>query len=111
MTELESKLTRVMRSKEGAAPDFAETFEAATQRAERRSTLMRASIPVAAAVVLVAVIVGRPEPGFVYVSEAELFGATSWQAPSDELLPTRQFDIYRDLPDLVESTKPDGETL
>ncbi len=111
MTDLESRLKHGLRSRDGIAPAFEQSFEAARQRVERRSQMARVVLPVAAAIALVAVIVGRPDPGLVYVSEAELLGSTSWQAPSDELLPTRRFDIYRDLPVLVESTKVDGETL
>ena len=111
MTDLEKQLAVVYRSRETAAPSFDDTFEAATRRAERRSQAVRVGLPVAAAVAMAAIIVGQPEPPPGLVSEAELLGATSWTAPSDGLLPTHRFDIYRDLPDLIESTKSNGETL
>ncbi len=111
MADLESKLKDALTSRDVEAPRFAATFEAATRRVEHRSQVARIGVPVAAAIALVAVIIGRPDPVLVTVSEAELLGATSWRAPSDELLPNHRFDIYRDLPDLVESTKVDGETL
>ncbi len=111
MNDLEQQVAAAYRSKEIEAPAFDTTFEAATRRAERRSQAVRVGLPLAAAVAMAAVIVNQPEPEIVFVAEAELLGATWWQAPSDELLPTHQFDIYRDLPDLIESTKVDGETL
>ena len=111
MADLESKLKEALTSRDAEAPPFADTFGAATRRVEHRSQWVRVGVPVAAAIALVAVMVGRPDPVLVTVSDAELLGATSWRAPSDELLPTHRFDIYRDLPDLIESTKVDGETL
>ena len=38
------------------------------------------------------------------VGFAELMDSTYWSAPSDVLLPDREFDIYQDLPELFEST-------
>ncbi|MEM9402603.1 MAG: hypothetical protein AAGA44_08975 [Pseudomonadota bacterium] len=111
MTELDDRLRDTLRSKDGLAPGFAETFAAAAQRSQRRAPLLRVGLPIAAAVAVVAVLTGRPEPELGLVSEAELFGSTSWRAPSDELLPNRRFDIYRDLPELGESTKLQGEAL
>lgn len=111
MTDLDKQLDAAFRSKQTAAPDFADTFRRAEQSAGRRSQVLRTGLPVAAAIAVAAIIVTQPEPAPGLVSEAELLGSTSWTAPSDELLPTRRFDIYRDLPDLVESTNVDGETL
>ncbi len=111
MNDLEQQVAAAYRSKQTAAPAFDKAFELATRRVERRSQAVRIGLPLAAAVAMAAVIVNQPEPEIIYVAEAELLGATWWQAPSDELLPTHQFDIYRGLPDLIESTKVDGETL
>ncbi|MEM8683725.1 MAG: hypothetical protein AAGF72_09855 [Pseudomonadota bacterium] len=111
MTELENRVKDGLRARDGSTPAFEASFAKASQQVERRSQLKRALLPVAAAAALVAVLVGRPDPGLVYVSEAELFGTTAWRAPSDELLPSHRFNIYQDLPELVESTNLDGETL
>ena len=46
-----------------------------------------------------------------YVEVADLMDSTYWTAPSDVLLPDRQFDIYQDMPELFESTEPAGGTL
>jgi hypothetical protein len=41
-----------------------------------------------------------------YIEVAELLDSTYWFAPSDVLLPDREFDIYQDMPVLFESTEP-----
>ena len=41
-----------------------------------------------------------------YIEVADLMDSTYWTAPSDALLPEREFDIYQDLPVLFESTEP-----
>jgi len=40
-----------------------------------------------------------------------LLGTTGWSAPSDSLMPDHQFDIYQDIPVLIESTETYGGTL
>jgi hypothetical protein len=63
----------------------------------------------AAAAIVGAVIVllnsGSP-PTASYIEIADLMESTYWAAPSDVLLPDREFDIYQDLPVLFESTEP-----
>jgi hypothetical protein len=49
---------------------------------------------------------GTAPPGPSYVEVADLMDSTYWSAPSDVLLPDREFDIYQDLPVLFESTEP-----
>ena len=39
------------------------------------------------------------------IEMGELLGSTSWQAPSDVLLPQHEFDLYQDMPALIESTE------
>jgi hypothetical protein len=46
-----------------------------------------------------------------YIEMADLMESTYWTAPSDVLLPQREFDIYQDMPAMFESTEPAGGTL
>ena len=41
-----------------------------------------------------------------YLIADSLLNTTQWSAPSDALMPTHEFDIYQELPVLLESTKP-----
>ena len=87
-------------------PAFADTWRHAEARfaATRRRYVRVAAVAVALGVI--AVVFGtRPaveEPE--YIEMAELLNSTYWAAPSDVLLPKREFDIYQDLPELFEST-------
>ena len=92
----------------GRAPTFAVTWRAAEERyaRSRRQHRMLAG----AAVVVAAVIVGIFSQDSTvidgsYIEIDELMGSTSWTAPSDVLLPEHDFDIYQDLPVLLESTE------
>ena len=109
-------------AREESAPDFAVSLQAARRHAakSRQAPLIAA----AAAVALIAVMF-LPEPSDPrIVADEDLLGATWWSAPSDSLLttsvaplrsdgllPQRQTDIYGELPALVPSTNPGGETL
>ena len=87
-------------------PEFGDVW----RRAESQfATSRRRYAGLAAVAVLlgvVAVVFGvRPaveEPP--YIEMAELLNSTYWTAPSDALLPQREFDIYQDLPEMFEST-------
>ena len=95
------------------APDFDQTWRAAESR-YTRGRRYRALSGLAATVTAVAILlkVLAPAPTQLPLIEmGELLGTTSWQAPSDVLLPERQIDIYQDLPDLIESTDGTGEAL
>jgi len=47
-----------------------------------------------------------------YMIADALLNSTSWSAPSDALLPEHQFDIYQEIPFLLESTNgQDGSLL
>jgi hypothetical protein len=99
----------------GRVPDFGCALAAAEARIVKRRRRIRALGGAAAAAALIAVIVigqHRPvEQDWQFIDPDELAGSTSWTAPSDVLLPTHQFDIYRDIPVLIESTGEDGGTL
>ena len=94
------------------APPFEATWAAAEQR--RGGRRYGYGLGAAAAAVTAAVIVlsnsGVP-PTESYVEVADLMNSTYWAAPSDVLLPDREFDIYQDLPELFESTEPAGGAL
>ena len=113
MTDSERRLRDAMRqgqseAEAGRVPDFDTTWaaaEAASQRGRRRITALGS---LAAALALVAVVVVsqmRPtETDWQFVNPDEFANSTSWVAPSDVLLPEHRFDIYRDIPVLIEST-------
>ena len=88
------------------APAFDDVWRRAEARfaASRRQYARLAAVAVMLGVI--AVVFGiRPtaeEPK--YIEMAELMNSTYWTAPSDVLLPQREFDIYQDLPELFEST-------
>ena len=91
-------------------PAFGGVYAAAEQveKRTRRFTAWYAGAGIAAAAVAV-VLIGMPraEPEYTeYIRVAELMETTQWTAPSDVLLPSYQFDIYQELPALLESTKP-----
>lgn len=94
------------------APGFDESMAAAhkTYATKRRNLQRFAGVAAAAAIVAIAMFGNAPEPA-AYIEVADLLESTYWSAPSDVLLPERQFDIYQDMPELFESTEPAGGTL
>ena len=102
------ELSRTLRSVDDSAhPSFRNVWRAAEQRhaASRRRYRYFASAAALLAVVIIGINVPLPQDEQVlYIEVAELLGSTSWSAPSDVLLPDREFDIYQDLPMLSEST-------
>ena len=100
------------RDREQAVP-FDTVWRAAQDRhaaARRRYRYLAAAAAVVAAIVI-GVTVQQPSDEPSYIEVAELLDSTSWSAPSDVLLPDREFDIYQDMPVLFESTEPAGGTL
>lgn len=117
MTDNDEKLQRtVVRAlpSDDEAPGFDETWHAAEFR-YRRGRRYRGLTGVAAAAAVIAIFVlnvMQPEPQDVLSIEmGELLGTTSWQAPSDVLMPEHRFDIYQELPELIQSTDGTGEAL
>ena len=95
-----------------AEASFDTTWQAAQQRlAVGRRRYRR--FAGAAAIVAAAVIAmyAQPPAGESYIEVADLLESTYWTAPSDVLLPNRQFDIYQDMPVIFESTEPAGGAL
>lgn len=114
--QLQSSLQRGYREAEaGRAPGFDDAWAGAEARISKRRGRIRAVGGLAAALALVAVVVIgqlRPvEQNWQFIDPDEIAGSTTWVAPSDILLPTHEFDIYRDIPVLIESTGSDGGTL
>lgn len=109
---LRAMLSESQRRIDGSAPDFESIFGAAERQLRDRRRLQIAGV--AAGLGLVALALGLlPTTGdeFNYVDMAELTATTQWSAPSDALLPKNQFDIYRELPRLFESTDTDVGAL
>jgi len=95
-----------------AEPSFEMTWQAAQQR-HAAGRLHYRRFAGAAAIVAAAVIAmyAQPPAGESYIEVADLLESTYWTAPSDALLPNRQFDIYQDMPVIFESTEPAGGAL
>ncbi len=101
---------RVKRSWQHASSEDPPVFDEVWRRAESGFTTARRqyaqlaavglALGVVAAVFGVRSTVEQPQ----YIEMAELMNSTYWTAPSDVLLPQREFDIYQDLPELFEST-------
>ena len=110
MTNKDDKLAQAIRKEfpaEQDAPSFDETWAAAESRyrGARRRYAGFGAVAAAAAVVVVMTLGGGPQPTGPVVDMDQLLSSTSWTAPSDVLLPQREFDIYQDLPTLPVSTK------
>ena len=92
----------------GRIPSFDATWaaaEAAALQRRRRVTSLGSAAAVIALVAVVVVSQMRPaETDWQFVDPDEFANSTSWVAPSDVLLPEHRFDIYRDIPVLIEST-------
>ena len=119
MTELDTTLGTALREAQAKldsdhVPDFDSTWAAAQRRAAamRKRRRVWAGALVAAAIAVVAVGLLPPSDDELRFIDAEdLLGTTHWSAPSDSLLPVHQFDIYQDIPVLIESTETYGGAL
>jgi len=95
-------------------PAFEKVWAAASGKAaatRRRRFLLAGAV---AAAVMLAIAIGLRAPvknEWLYLDELELLETTGWSAPSDSLLPAREFDIYQDIPVLIESTETYGGAL
>ena len=96
------------------APTFKATWRAAEDRfarEQRRKRMLAGAAAVVAAAIVGLHLQTSPTDEVTYIDIAELMGSTSWTAPSDVLLPEHEFDIYQELPALLESTPPAGGSL
>lgn len=99
---------------EGRVPPFDEVFAKASATVHRQSRRRRVGGGLLAAAALAAVIatlLPEPQPDWQYVDPDQFASDTSWTAPSDVLMPERRFDIYGEIPVLIESTETDGGSL
>lgn len=116
MTDNDLKLEKMLAGafeRDDQAPAFDATWAAAESR-YRKSRRSRALVGIAASVAIAAIVLTALQPEAVdapVIEMGDLLGTTSWQAPSDVLLPEHRFDIYQDLPDLIQSTDGAGEAL
>ncbi len=112
MTDLDKAIRDALRAEQasreaGRAPAFENTFGAAERRATGLMRRRRMAYGIAAAAAVVAIAASLLLPGgedWQYVNPDDLVTGTNWVAPSDVLLPEHEFDIYRDIPVLIEST-------
>jgi hypothetical protein len=110
-------LKEAYQSAEGKPPSFDSVWAAAEAAHGRSRNRLKVVGGFAAAVALIGITVSLwPEqqaelPDEFLIADA-LMNSTSWTAPSDSLMPEHQFDIYQDIPFLIESTKsPEGTLL
>lgn len=88
-------------------PAFGAAWAMAAQRYRgRRHGYGIAAAAAAVAAALIVLVNSDAPVGEHYIEIADLMDSTYWTAPSDTLLPDREFDIYQDLPELFESTEP-----
>ncbi len=101
--QLRKALGEVM-DRDAQPPDFDAVWRAAEARNLSNRSWKRVVAAAAAtlAALAVAVSLNLREEGGTMIEMNELLGSTSWQAPSDVLLPDYQTDIYQDMPDLIE---------
>jgi len=98
----------------GQLPSFEDTWRAAERRhaaGRRQKRLLATAAALVAAVAVGVNLQAPPVNDVTYIEVAEILGSTSWSAPSDVLLPEHEFDIYQELPTLIESTQPAGGSL
>ena len=119
MTDPDTRLRTAVRDAQayaegGSAPDFGRLWAAADERAgkeKNRRRLLAATGAVAAALAIAFGLRAPAEQEWRYIDADELLQTTGWSAPSDSLMPDREFDIYREIPVLIESTEINGGAL
>ena len=114
--ELKRDMRESLRARSSATPDFERVWRAAEARyLDERRQLRRNGGLVAAAIVVALVIALRPDqpPATTPLIEVgeDLLSSTLWTAPSDVLIPKRDYDIYHEIPSLMESTKLEEGSL
>jgi hypothetical protein len=119
MTDSDTPLRAALRDaqasvEDGAVPRFDRVWAAANARTQVLRRQRRVAVGSVAVVAVAAIAFGLLVPRGVelqFIDADELLGTTSWTAPSDGLLPDHQFDIYQEIPVLIESTETYGGTL
>ena len=98
----------------GRVPDFGNVFSRAEARVAlaRRRRLYAGGIAAAAVVLAVVVRLTTPQqPDWQYVDPEQFASRTSWEAPSDVLLPEHRVDLFEEIPVFIEGTEIDGGSL
>jgi hypothetical protein len=119
---LDEELKRSLVHKVGqAAPDFSVVMQAAQEQHAAGRKRRRLLVVAAVVGMLMIMTAGRwsserwsSEPRIAddeFLIATALLENTSWAAPSDVLLPQHRFDIYREIPAFIESTKLEEGTL
>ena len=116
--KLKQQLQDSLQSMQGGdAPEFdamwanAEQRHRATRSRYRRIAGFTTAAAVAATAFMLWPLNGNNVAG-PYLTEEDLMSSTQWLAPSDVLLPEHQFDIYGELPVLIETNDIDeGSSL
>jgi len=118
MTEIDADELALLRDSQrrvdGQPPDFDQVFRKAQATAVASKPrwprfVAAASIAAAAGWLALSIVIQPPAP--VFILDDDLMGSTRWVAPSDSLLPRREFDIYEEIPRLFESTVSDAGAL
>jgi hypothetical protein len=115
--ELKRKLRESLQSMSGGdVPEFAVMWANVERqhRAARKRYQRFAGTAIAVAVAVVAIMMRPPGGNDVtasYLSEEDLMSSTQWQAPSDVLLPERRFEIYTEVPELIDTNELHEESL
>ena len=118
--QVRQNLKDAYQSAEGKPPSFDEVWAAAEVRHGRLRMQSRRRFRtiggIAAAVAVIGITLGLwPEQQVELTDEFliadSLLNSTSWSAPSDSLMPEHQFDIYQEIPFLIESTNSLEGTL
>ncbi|MCH9695676.1 MAG: hypothetical protein K0U72_14270 [Gammaproteobacteria bacterium] len=111
--QLQKMLSRAQKQVDAVTPPFVSSFAAAEQSLQSASRRRYFGLGATAAIMAVSVgLIFKAPNEMAYVDVDAFMNTTHWVAPSDALLPARQFDIYHEVPRLIESTEPlDGALL
>jgi len=110
--KLRDRVSQAWPAAGGNEPAFDAMWLAARQRHEISRRRYRRVAAAAAVVAAGFIFLYAQSPSQeTYIEVADLMESTYWTAPSDVLLPQREFDIYQDMPAIFESTIPAGGTL
>jgi len=98
------------------APAFDKVWAAAESQHLNERRRYATFSGLAAVLAMVAIVAGlwsseEAEISDDYLIAESLLNTTQWSAPSDTLMPTHQFDIYQEIPFLMESTDLEEGTL
>lgn len=110
--QMRAALQKAQANKEaGTVPAFSTTWASAERRVKTRRRRRGMAVGSAAAVALAFVMLMPSGQGPQYINTDDLLETTSWAAPSDSLMPEYRYDIYGEVPVLIESTETYGGAL